>query len=131
MRAIFLCILVISLTSARESFAQSLTKTEATTHVLFGAYTISAFTDVSLTQYGLGKGIVYEANPIQRYFTNQGPAVSGIAKGAMHFSIGYLLFRQHNKHPKEVLLSIALLTAAQVAVDISNYKQINKNVAQR
>lgn len=129
MRAIFLTLLL--LTSARESFAQSLTKTEAATHLLFGAYTVSAFTDVSLTQYGLGKGIVYEANPIQRYFTNQGPAVSGIAKGSMHFAIGYYLFRKHERNPKKVLLSLALLTAAQIAVDVSNYHQINKNESQR
>lgn len=129
MRAIFLSLIL--LLCARESLAQSLTKTEATTHIVFGAYTIAAFTDVSLTQYGLGKGIVYEANPVQRYFTNQGPAVSGIAKGSMHFAIGYFLFRKHAKHPKEVLLSLALLTAGQIAVDVSNYHQINKNESPR
>lgn len=102
------------------------TKGETATHLLFGVYTVAAFTDVSLTQYGLGKGIVYEANPVQRYFTNQGPLASGIAKGAMHFGVGYFLFRKHDKNPKGVLISIALLSAAQIAVDYSNYRQIRK-----
>lgn len=127
MRTIFLT-LVIVLISARISFAQNAPegKAETVTHILFGAYTISAFTDVATTQYGLGKGIVYEANPTQRYFTNHGPVVSGIAKGSMHFAIGYFLFRKHDKNPKAVLASIALLTAAQIAVDYSNARVINR-----
>lgn len=130
MKTLFISLLMV-VTCARISYADPLatlktSKAEIFAPILFGAYSISAIVDVSLTQYGLGKGIVYEANPVQRYFTDRGPVVSGIAKGSMHFAIGYFLFKRKDSNPKAVMLSLVLLTAANIAVDISNNKQINR-----
>ena len=115
--------------SARISYGQSnlTSQVKVITPILFGTYSIAAVTDVSLTQYGLGKGSVREANPFQRYFTDKGPLTSGIAKGSMHFAIGYFLYRKKDTNRKAVIISLITLSMAQIAVDYSNYKQINKH----
>jgi len=90
-------------------------------------YGVAAFVDVSTTQYGLGKGIVTEANPPQKYFTDKGPVWSGIAKGSMHTGIIYMMLKyRKSEHKRLVFASIALLTAAQIAVDVSNAKVIGE-----
>ncbi len=92
--------------------------------VLIGSYSVSATVDIATTQYGLGKGTVREANPIQKFFTDRGPVWSGIAKGTMHTSVGYFLTRNREKHPKLVRWSTIILTSAQIYVDIHNARTI-------
>ncbi len=95
-------------------------------HIAITAYAITAAVDLSTTQYGLGKGIVHEANPIQKYFTDKGPVVSGIAKASMHVGVVWYLKKRHEYNPKAVLWTTIGLIGAQVLVDYNNYKAINK-----
>lgn len=99
-------------------------QSEMVNHLTIASYGIAAFVDISTTEYGLGRGIVREANPIQKYFTDHGPVAAGIAKGTMHVGIGYILLRYHKQHPKLVFWCTALLTGAQVFVDYSNSRFI-------
>ena len=104
---------------------------EGILHGVIGAYGVAAFTDTSLTEYGLGKGIVHEANPLQKWATDKGPVWAGISKGTEHVLLGYLLLKFHNSgddKTKKIILATAIgLTAFQTWVDYSNAKVISKS----
>ena len=102
-------------------------KLQVPNHLVLSGYAVAAFVDTATTEYGLGKGTVHEANPIQKYFTDKGPVWSGIAKGSMHVGIGYILLRNHKDHGKLTLISGCTLLALQVIVDVSNARTIGKN----
>lgn len=120
----FLSLILIFLFIPSRIEAQS----EGIIHATVASYGVAAFVDTATTEYGLGKGIVHEANPIQKYFTDNGPVVAGIAKGSMHITIGYFLLRYHQEHPKIIFWTTALLTGAQVWVDYSNAKVIKNGI---
>lgn len=106
--------------------SSALAQSDNILHGVIASYGVAAFVDVATTEYGLGKGIVHEANPIQKWATDRGPVVVGLAKGSMHVGIGYFLLKYHEKNRKLALASAIGLLAAQVVVDYSNAKVINK-----
>jgi hypothetical protein len=125
-KKLILGILILFFTSRVE--AQSI---ELVNKAVISFYGVTAFVDVATTEYGLGKGIVHETNPIQKIFTDKGPVWSGIAKGSMHVGIGYLLIKYHDSSDVRVkritLVSAIGLSVAQLFVDINNAKAITKN----
>lgn len=115
--------LLILLVTASHSSADELPVDKLKVFLL-GTYAVSATVDVATTQYGLGKGVVVEANPVQKFFTDQGPVVSGIAKSSMHFAIGYYLHKHYDR--KAAKIALVGLIAAQVVVDYHNAKVISQ-----
>lgn len=111
------------------SYAQSFTPEKLNKYTI-GGYGVAAGVDIATTQYGLGARIVVEANPLQRYFTDHGPVVSGIVKSTMHAGIIYSMLRYKDKHPKVVFVYSLALLAGQVYVDAHNASVI-RNAIQR
>lgn len=91
------------------------------TDVLLASYVVAGFTDTAQTAYCLGAQTCREANPALRWaIAQRGVPAAMTAKGAWHVGISYLLYRQHHRHPRAVRWVAGILTAAQLAVVISN-----------
>ena len=86
-------------------------------HIVLGGYMVSAFADLSVTEYYVGKGTVREANPLFRPAVEKGPVTAAIVKGSVHTAVAWWLLRAHAEHPKLAFWSAAALCGAQLAVN--------------
>lgn len=110
------------------SYADPVFTPEKINKYIIAGYGVAAGVDIATTQYGLGAKVVVEANPLQRYFTNQGPVVSSVAKGSMHALIILMLHKKAKDNPKAVLFTSIGLLAAQTFVDYRNAKVISNAI---
>lgn len=117
MRAVLLTVaLALVPASARADDSRAL-------HGALGAYLTAAFFDAAGTAYCSGAGTCHEVNPVLRPVVDRAGVVPAMtAKGAMHVGIAWWLLATHRDHPRRTLWVALGLTAAQVAVNVINYR---------
>ncbi len=98
----------------------------AALHAAIGAYMVAGFVDIASTEYGVGRNVAHEANPLFRPAVERGPFTAGLVKGTAHTALAWWLLRSHAAHPTRALWIAAALAGAQIAVDVSNARAIGR-----
>lgn len=89
--------------------------------IAVGAFMTSAGADLAVTQYGLGRGVFEELNPLLKPFEHK-PVGMAVTKMGLSSVIAYYLLKTRHSHPKRALWVGVGLTLLNVAVTWRNVR---------
>lgn len=136
-RAIFWLLLVFFL--ARPAFGQPVPVAIVPVHdfaaverawskaatVAIGGAMVGQFTDLAVTEYAIGAGVLREANPILAPLAHR-PVEMAIAKGTMAVGVSYALVKLKQRHPKAAFWTAVVLAGVQAGVTWHNARALRE-----
>lgn len=102
--------------------SQQSTASPIPTRIAVSAFMVGQFTDISITQHYIGKGVFQEANPLLRW-AEQKPVAMAAVKGSIAVAVSWLLLAKHKDHPKAVFWTSVALASVQAAITYHNYRE--------